>query len=336
MIRLIKTVVGSYPAITCKPEKPTEKIKDLLGLYDKYECGVKRAVQDQLNAGIDIVSDGQIRGDMIEIFINKMYGFDGRMVTGKIEYAEPITLKDLKYASRLIRRKQATDTSLTGSPEKKSGKGIKGIITGPCTIASSIRVEQCYSDKKDKNLIYDLAMALRKEALTIEKHVTMIQIDEPILSTGYYDLDLARNAVGIITKDITVPTAMHVCGDIMSVSEELNEFNVDILDHEFASNRKNLAILENIKKDIGFGCVDTKQKTVDSVDAIKNLIIEGIEILKNRDDIDRKKAIKNMLDKHVLIDPDCGMRLLPIDSAYQKLKNMVTAAEEVEREMKGC
>jgi 5-methyltetrahydropteroyltriglutamate--homocysteine methyltransferase len=164
----------------------------------------------------------------------------------------------------------------------------------------------------------------------------MIQIDEPILSTGYYDLDLARNAVGIITKDITVPTAMHVCGDIMSVSEELNEFNVDILDHEFASNRKNLATLENIKKDIGFGCIDTKQKTVDSVDAIKDLIIEGIEILKNRDDIDRKKAIKNMLDKHVLIDPDCGMRLLPIDSAYQKLKNMVTAAEEVEREMKGC
>ena len=39
-----------------------------LGFYDQYIPALELAVEDQINAGIDIISDGQVRGDMIEIF----------------------------------------------------------------------------------------------------------------------------------------------------------------------------------------------------------------------------------------------------------------------------
>ncbi|AEF95738.1 methionine synthase [Methanotorris igneus] len=306
---MITTVVGSYPVITKKPETIVEKIKNFLGMFDEYKYAIEKAVIDQLSAGIDIVSDGQVRGDMVEIFVNNMYGFEGKRVIGKIEYTKPIILNDIKYTLKILSK-------------HGNGKGVKGIITGPCTIASSVRVEGYYSDNKDEKLIYDIAVALKKEVMAIQDYVKMIQIDEPILSTKLYDLDVARKAINLITKDIKVPVALHVCGDVVDIFEDLNEFNVDILDHEFASNRKNLEVLEIIEKKVGFGCVNTKSKKVEDVNEIKALIEEGIEILKNNDNL-KNKDVKEFM----LIDPDCGMRLLPIDIAYNKLKNMVAASK---------
>ncbi len=323
---MIKTVVGSYPVVVGKPETLVEKIKDKLGMFDKYDYAIEKAVIDQLNAGIDILSDGQVRGDMVEIFVSNLYGFEGKRVVNKIEYTKPITLKDIKFANDVLNKHTKNNN--------KHKKSIKGILTGPCTIASSVRVENYYSDNKDENLIYDLANALKREAEAIQNHVSMIQIDEPILSTGLYNLDTARRAIKKITENLKVPVAMHVCGNVVNIYDELNTFNVDMLDHEFASNKKNLDILENIDKKVGFGCINTKLKTVESVDEIKGLIMEGFEILKNNNLFMEMKG--NMVDKlnnYVMIDPDCGMRLLPLDVAQNKLKNMVIASDEFEKEL---
>ena len=323
---MIKTVVGSYPVVVGKPETLIEKIKDKLGMFDKYNYAIEKAVIDQLNAGIDILSDGQVRGDMVEIFVSNLYGFEGKRVVNKIEHTKPITLKDIKFANNVLNRYY--------NKNDKNNKSIKGILTGPCTIASSVRVENYYSDNKDENLIYDLANVLKKEAEAIQNYVSMIQIDEPILSTGLYDLDTARRAIKRITENLKVPVAMHVCGNVVNIFDELNTFNVHILDHEFASNRKNLDILESIDKKVGFGCINTKLKTVESVDEIKDLINEGFEILKNNKsfmEINGNMAVK--LNNYMIIDPDCGMRLLPLDVAQGKLKNMVIASDEFEREL---
>ena len=323
---MIKTVVGSYPVVVGKPETLIEKIKDKLGMFDKYNYAIEKAVIDQLNAGIDILSDGQVRGDMVEIFVSNLYGFEGKRVVNKIEHTKPITLKDIKFANNVLNKYY--------NKNDKNNKSIKGILTGPCTIASSVRVENYYSDNKDENLIYDLANALKKEAEAIQNYVSMIQIDEPILSTGLYDLDTARRAIKRITENLKVPVAMHVCGNVVNIFDELNTFNVHILDHEFASNRKNLDILESVDKKVGFGCINTKLKTVESVDEIKDLINEGFEILKNNKsfmEINGNMAVK--LNNYMIIDPDCGMRLLPLDVAQGKLKNMVIASDEFEREL---
>jgi len=141
-----------------------------------------------------------------------------------------------------------------------------------------------------------------------------------------YDLTIAKKAVDILTNGITVPISMHVCGNVVKIFEELNNFNVDILDHEFASCKSNLELLNKIKKKVGFGWINTKIKSVDTVDEVKELILEGIEIYGNNDN----KC--GNVNESIIIDPDCGMRLLPIDVAYSKLTNMVLAASEVEKQ----
>ena len=56
---LATTDVGSYPVL---------KGRGLRSLLDPLRPAVETAVADQLRAGIDIISDGQVRGDMIEVF----------------------------------------------------------------------------------------------------------------------------------------------------------------------------------------------------------------------------------------------------------------------------
>ena len=325
VVVMIKTVVGSYPVITREPKNLWEKILDIFNIYDRYKYAIERAVRDQLNAGIDVVSDGQVRGDMVEIFVNGLYGFEGKRVVGRVEFLEPVTLKDIKFVKKIL------------SKYSKGNKGIKGIITGPCTIAGSVRVEDYYSDNKDETLIYDLANALKREVESIQDYVSMIQIDEPILSTGLYDLDTARRAIKRICENLKVPVILHVCGDVSKIFQELNTFKVDVLDHEFASNRKNLGILEGINKKIGFGCINTRVKSVESVDDVKDLLYEGLEVLKNNplfSDVGDKEELLKRLNEYMMVDPDCGMRLLPVEVAYEKLKVMVNASEEFERELR--
>jgi 5-methyltetrahydropteroyltriglutamate--homocysteine methyltransferase len=93
---------------------------------------------------------------------------------------------------------------------------------------------------------------------------------------------------------------------------ENNEIPVDIVDCEFAGIKRNLEVLENsdLEKIIGFGCVDTKTENVETPEEIHELLRKGAELV----------GVENMM-----IDPDCGMRMLPEKVAYQKLKNMTEA-----------
>lgn len=110
---------------------------------------------------------------------------------------------------------------------------------------------------------------------------------------------------------------MHVCGSIVDIFEKLLEFNVDIIDCEFAGTKENLNILEDVDlkgKKIGFGCVNTKTNKVESVEEIKKRILKGIELIGK---------------ENMVIDPDCGLRNLKRESAFNKLKNMVRAAHAI-------
>ncbi|MDD1664670.1 MAG: methionine synthase, partial [Methanomicrobiales archaeon] len=67
------TVVGSYPVV---------KSTSLRSLMDPLKSAVETAVADQLSAGIDIISDGQVRGDMITAFASRLPGVRGQQVVG--------------------------------------------------------------------------------------------------------------------------------------------------------------------------------------------------------------------------------------------------------------
>ena len=303
------TVVGSYPVELKEASGFKDKLLKTFGAYDPFKESIKQAVFSQLDAGVDIISDGQVRGDMVSSFSKFIPGFkieDGNtFIVSKIRNPTgEISVKDLLYAKSLI--KQYYKGSI---PE---GKGIKGIVTGPSTIIHSSRITSFYKNKDDA--IIDLAHSLKKEVDVIERKVkpVYIQVDEPFLSTGMVNMKVAREAIEILHEDLSIPLAMHVCGTLQDAYKDLSKFNVEILDFEFAGNNVNLDILEkNISlfkgKKIGFGCIDSSKNEVDSEQETEELISKGIDIVG---------------EDNILLDPDCGLRRAPMDVAFKKLKLM--------------
>ena len=303
------TVVGSFPASESSPSNFKDKLLNSLGAYDPFKEAIKASVIAQLDAGVDIISDGQVRGDMVSIFTKYIPGMkieDGNtFIVGKIRNpTQEISVKDLQYAKKVM-------TEYYGGkiPE---GKGIKGIITGPNTIVHSSRIQSFYKNKEDA--IIDLAHSLKVEVDAIAKKVepVYIQVDEPFLSTGMVDMKVAREAIGIIKDGLDVPLAMHVCGLLNEAFKDLATFDIDILDMEFAGNNVNLGVLEEnayLLKDkkVGFGCVDSSVNEVDDISDVEELVTKAIEIV-GKDNL--------------LLDPDCGLRRAPKDVAFEKLRLM--------------
>ena len=287
---LATTVVGSYPVV---------KGGGLKSLFDPLAGAVETAVADQIGAGIDIISDGQVRGDMIGAFAGKLPGIKGQEVIGKIQPASSaITVADTKYAVAKFPK-------------------VKGIITGPSTLAHGLHISTpMYRNKEE--LALDLAAALVVEARSLEAAgVTLIQIDEPILSTGVADLSTGKQAVGLIASSVRIPVCMHICGNIANVIDEILKYNVSVFDFEFSKNQANIDILSRrdlTGKMLGYGCVDNTTDEVESVPEIRKRI---------------EKAVEYFDPKILLIDPDCGMRMRTREAAYWKLKNMCEAAKEV-------
>lgn len=322
---MLTTVVGSYPAFLEKPSSLSGKISAALGSYDPYRPALKRAVEDQVKAGVDLISDGQVRGSMLEIFAQSIPGMsveDSKpFIKGKITPAPfSIGASDLKLAIKTA-EKTCPDFKghldiLDGDKFQDNFKGVKGIITGPSTLALSSRIEGFYHQDKKNEAIIDLAWALKREAEYLqETGAAMIQIDEPFLSTGIADLNTAKKAVDIISGNLSVPLAMHVCGDIVNIWEELLRFKVDILDGEFAGQPQNLQALENTGlkgKKIGLGCVDNKTNKVESRDQVAQIL---------------KKAADMVGEENIIADPDCGMRMRTREAAYSKLKVMVETVQ---------
>ena len=287
---LATTVVGSYPVV---------KASGLRSLFDPLHSAVETAVTDQIAAGIDIISDGQIRGDMIQAFASKLPGIKGQEVIGKVQPASgPITVGDTKYA-------------LAETPK------VKGIITGPTTIAHGLHISTpMYRNKEE--LALDLAASLIPEAKALEAAgVTLLQIDEPIFSTGMADLAIGKQAIEIITTALRIPTCMHVCGNLGNIIDEILKFNVNVLDFEFSNNPANLDLLSRrdlTGRMIGYGCVDSSIDKIESIAEIKKRIEKGMEVFDPR---------------IMLLDPDCGMRMRSRDAAFAKLKHMSEAAKIV-------
>ncbi|MFY1643171.1 methionine synthase [Methanoculleus bourgensis] len=288
MSRLLPTtVVGSYPVV---------KGSGIFALVDPLKHAVEVAVADQVAAGIDIISDGQVRGDMIRAFTSRLPGIRGSSVVGKVQPArQPITVGDTKYA-------------LSRHPK------VKGILTGPSTLAHGLAVETPFYRNKDE-LVLDLAQALAVEAAYLESAgVTVLQVDEPIFSTGAANIAVGLEAVNAIVARLRIPVCLHVCGGLSAVIDDVLQANVAIFDFEFANNPGNLDLLS--EKDlrgrmIGYGCVDSADPAVESVETIRKRIEAGVDVFS---------------PEAMLIDPDCGLRMQSRDAALGKLKNMVAAA----------
>ncbi|MDH5637727.1 MAG: methionine synthase [Nitrospinota bacterium] len=305
-MKITTTVIGSYPYARMAPEE-----------------AIERAVDEQVEAGVDVISDGQVRADMVGIFAQGIAGFDvqGRKynVVGKIGPAQ----KAISISDLIVARDRAAGRAK-----------VKGTLTGPTTMAHCVILLEGAPYKPhdtpkgaqsmivDRELVMDMAHAMAAEAKFLsEAGFDTIQVDEPFFSMPDMDLDLGLEALGVVTKEIKT-SALHVCGDITESMKKLIDAPVDIIacegGHLARIDWLTPAMVAEKKKKICWGVIAVNTNDVETVEEVKGRITAGVE----------KLGVEN-----ILVSPDCGMRVRKPDAAKRKLVNMVAAAREVEREL---
>ncbi len=293
---LVTTVVGSYPTDGLPPRRAAQ-----------------RAIEDQLAAGIDLVSDGQPRGDMISIFAGRIPGFR-RGADGAWEVADALDLPE----APILATDYAFARGLVGPRAE-----LKGIVTGPITLALSCRVAPSapYNHPADPSLILRLTEILGREvAALVAAGARVVQVDEPTLGAALgprISPELAHDALRDLAA-LPRYSILHVCGDIRAVAEELLILPFTALGIENTRIPNFAAFdadqLEFSTSVVGVGCVDTQTDDVESVAVIR----------------ERIQAALGVLDSSRLwLSPDCGLRNLARESAKAKLSNLVEAANEV-------
>jgi 5-methyltetrahydropteroyltriglutamate--homocysteine methyltransferase len=326
------TVVGSYPVAEWMERLKTDYFRGRMSyaqLTDLHETAIKAALRDQELAGIDIVSDGELRRDNdIDYFLARIPGI-----------LIPDTAKDFYfdyYEATLggplpppdgAPLRLAEDFAFTAA---HSSAPVKFSFTGPFSLAHRVRNE-AYPDRRD--LILALARTLNAEARALREHgAELLQIDEPFLAGYPEQVHTAVEAVNIITEGVDVTWALHVCygnryarplweGHYDFLFPDVLGAAVDQLVLEFA--RKGYEDLPVVAKfgwdrDIGLGVVDVKSNDVETPGLIAGRIRSALEIVP----ADR-----------LIINPDCGLRHLPGPVARAKLAAMVEGAAAVRREL---
>ncbi len=266
---------------------------------------IDRAIQFQREHGVDILSDGEQRSDMVTYFAE---AFDGLaveggapIVTGRVNLKHPpqqfSKVKDLEYV-------------LSKHPDLR----IKVALTGPTTLGmtcGSKKILSYYKNLLDPKLYQDIAESLAPLAKELVEMGAYVQLDEPFLSQGYRDLKEKVKLLDFIAADLPRDRmSVHVCGFVGGfgvVDHLLKLENIGTLSFAFAGRieQKNIEHIarkpfEDNEKKIGVGCISvtpTKAADVGSRDMTLAKLQEVAE----------KVGTQNLAYAH----PDCGMRVTP-------------------------
>ncbi|MBI4353662.1 MAG: methionine synthase [Candidatus Omnitrophica bacterium] len=320
MSMLLTTSVGSLP----KPDYlATARSRARKGELDPKELRrlEEQATRDwiarQEELGIDIIVDGeQYRGDMVAYFAEQLEGFQTSSLVrsyGNRYYRKPVIAKK-------IRRKRPMTIGWWKFAQGLTKRPVKGMLTGPYTIMDW-SFNEYYPSRRATALA--LAEVVREEAKGLERAgAQYIQIDEPAISTRLDEIDLAIEALGIVTKGLRAKTITHICyGNFQALAPKLNRLPVDQIDLEFA-NRK-FELLDafkrlKLRKEIGLGVVDVHSHRIESRE----------EVVANL-----KKALKVFKPEQIYVDPDCGLKTRTVDEAVGKLRVVVEATRAVREEL---
>jgi 5-methyltetrahydropteroyltriglutamate--homocysteine methyltransferase len=336
-VLLPTTVVGSYSVPEWLERLKTEYYQRRISaqhLAEIHEVAIKAAVKDQELAGIDIVSDGELRRDNdVDYFLARIPGVNipQRAKTDYFDYY------DAEVTRPLPELPEEPGPSLALAEDFRftrqlTHKPIKFSFTGPFSLSRRIR-DNAYSEPGD--LVRALARRLNAEARELARAgAGLLQIDEPFLA-GYPDqVELAIEAVNIVTEGVTASWALHVCygnryarpsweGHYDFLFPAVKAARVDQLVLEFA--RKGLDDLRLIRQYdwdswLGLGVIDVKNPEVEAAELVASRI---------------RRALEYVPAERLMINPDCGLRHLAPDVARQKLHAMVAGVALVRAELPG-
>lgn len=325
------------PAWLAEPEKlwsPWKVADDALAEAKKDALRV--SLQEQLLAGIDIVSDGeQTRQHFVTTFIEHLDGvdFENRetvrirnrydasvpSVVGDVSRQKPVFVDDAKFLR-----------SLTDQP-------IKWALPGPMTMIDTLYDGHYKSREK---LAWEFAKILNQEAKELEAAgVDIIQFDEPAFNVFFDEV----NDWGVATLERAIEglkceTAVHICygygikanndwkqtlGSEWRQYEEafpkLQQSKIDIVSLECQNSRVPMDLIELIRgKKVMVGAIDVATNEIETPEAVADTLRKALQFV----DADKLYPSTN-----------CGMTPLPRHVARGKLEALSAGAAIVREEL---
>jgi 5-methyltetrahydropteroyltriglutamate--homocysteine methyltransferase len=299
-------------------------------LEQAQDDGTILAIRDMERAGIDIVTDGEIRRESYSNrFALALEGIDadqpgevrsqsGRVtpvprVVGKIRRRGPVEVRDTEF----LLRNATHATKIT--------------LPGPFTMTQQAR-NDFYQDEEE--LAMDYAVAVNEELRALKAAgVDVVQLDEPWVRTSpekaaRYGLRAINRAL----EGIEGPTVVHLCFGYAAVVAnkptgysflpQLADTIATQISIEAAQPKLDLGVLRDLAgKKIMLGVIDLGDATVESAETIAGRIRAGLKYVEA---------------ESLIPAPDCGMKYLPRDVAFGKLKAMADGAAIVRRELTGA
>jgi 5-methyltetrahydropteroyltriglutamate--homocysteine methyltransferase len=327
------TLVGSYP----QPEwlidrrklagrfPPRVRAKELWRIPEPYLAEAQDdatilAIKAQEAAGLDIITDGEIRRESYSNrFATALEGVDidnpgtaldrsGHpnpvpRIVGKIRRRHPVEVEDLKFLKR------------------HTDRMVKMTVPGPFTMSCQAQNDYYRSDEE---AAMDYAAAVNEEIRDLfAAGADIVQVDEPYMQARpeqarRYGLKALNRAL----DGIEGTTAVHICFGYAAVIHrrpsgysflpELAQCRCSQVSVETAQSGLDCSVLAKLAgKQILVGALDLNDMTVET----PQKVVERI-----------KRALPHVRPENVIIAPDCGMKYLPREVAFGKMRAMVEAA----------
>ncbi|PQA86418.1 uroporphyrinogen decarboxylase family protein [Hyphococcus luteus] len=286
------------------------------------------AIHDQEQAGLDIITDGEMRRESYSNrFATALEGVDMEnhgtaldrsghpnpvpRITGKIRRKYPVQVEDVKFLRAHTDRK------------------IKITVPGPFTMSQQAQNDH-YED--EAALALDYAAALNEEIKDLfEAGADIVQLDEPYMQARpekarEYGVKALQRALDGVKGE----TALHICFGYAAIIHderatgyhflgELAETGIDQVSVETAQSHLNPKELAPLKdKKVILGVLDLSDPEIESPETVAERIRAGLEVVPAA---------------NVIVAPDCGLKYLPHETAFGKMKAMAEGAKIVRAEL---
>lgn len=310
---MLTTVVGNYPKVAegAYGTKLKWQRQELSGpRLEAASREVTRAViQEQEQAGLDVLTDGQIRwDDLLRPIARGVDGFEvnglTRWFNNNVLYRRPILLRKPVWKRPILVEDYRFAAGCTRKP-------VKAVLPGPYTFAVQSE-DRVY--KRLRPFALKLAELLHQEAAALaEAGAPFIQFDEPAIGCGKTDLTLAVDALTVAAKGLKTRVGVAVYfGSLDGALVALQRAPIAAIGVDVVSDPANLSALRRARltRELVVGCLDARNTKLESISELHALF----NVIKKIAPLDR-----------VSVSPNCGLEFLPHPQALAKVQRLVEA-----------
>jgi 5-methyltetrahydropteroyltriglutamate--homocysteine methyltransferase len=322
------TTIGSFPQtgdVRAARAALRRGELDQNGYLERMRVEIDSVIELQERLGLDVLVHGEPeRNDMVQYFAEQLDGYATTELGWVQSYGTRYVRPPILFGD--VRRPSPMTVDWIGYAQSRTGKPVKGMLTGPVTMLAWSFVRD---DQSERDTALQVALALRDEVQDLERSgVAIIQVDEPALREhlplrrerrGEYlawVLDSFRLATTGVLDETQIHT--HMCySKFAEVLPTIGALDADVAYIETA--RSGMGLLANLQQSeytqgVGPGVYDIHSPRVPPVSELRGLLAD---------------ALATLGPDRLWVNPDCGLKTRAYEEVVAALGNMVEAAAEV-------